>query len=436
MPAKDVAKPDHCIWRHWIWKYQPQVAAFYTSKRVQVFVAGLIVSNFCVQCLWKQLDPDTVKYPAVWDFSENFFNVIFALELVLNMYGFLGRGFFHSAWNNFDFTVVSIGVIDMCQAPLPGPLKLVRMLRAFRVFRLFGRVESLKKIIVMIHRALPGVASAFALNFIVLCIYAVLAVDFFKDLHEECHLLEAQGRAIPPGAKTSRGKCFGEDYYGQFLRSLYTLFQILTGESWSEAAVRPVLHYFERSISETIGVVIFFVSFFMINAIVLLNVVVAVLIEGMSGPEDEAEEEIVEIREEDALQDQDDDLRQAGDGDPNMNGTFKACEADDATPALAGVPTDGAGIAAGSQADGSPTKTSVVVRKSRKDKWVELHQVNDTIAENVLQLQQEVGNVKSQLRDVSSEFKDSCSAILAELQERRESLSRRPPRSRKAFLRL
>merc|ERR1719478_610843 len=120
------------------------------------------------------------------------------------MYGSWMRKFFKSAWNCFDLLVVSIGALDLCRAPLPGPLKLVRMLRAFRVFRLFGRVESLKKIIVMIHRALPGVMSAFVLNFIVLCIYAVLAVDFFKDIHSDC--LDHD----PPEllAVTPRGLCF------------------------------------------------------------------------------------------------------------------------------------------------------------------------------------------------------------------------------------
>merc|ERR1719478_1298683 len=159
------------------------------------------------------------------------------------MYGSWMRKFFKSAWNCFDLLVVSIDVLDLCRLPLPGPLKLVRMLRAFRVFRLFGRVESLRSILVMIHFAIPGVISAFILNFIVLCIYAVLSVDFFKDIHKDCHEFD------PPKelAITPRGLCFGQDYYGSFLRALYTLFQVLTGESWSEAAVRPVLHYFEHS---------------------------------------------------------------------------------------------------------------------------------------------------------------------------------------------
>lgn len=416
MHPADAAKPVLC---HPIWQYQEPVAAFYTSKRVQVFIAGLIVSNFGVSCTSKQLDPDSIKYPAVWSFSENFFNIVFAMELAINMFGFWMRPFFRSAWNIFDFVVVMIGVLDLVRAPLPGPLKLVRMLRAFRVFRLFGRVESLKKIIVMIHRALPGVASAFMLNFIVLCIYAVLAVDFFKDLHEECHDLEARGLRVPPGAKTPRGKCFGEDYYGSFLRSLYTLFQILTGESWSEAAVRPVLHFFERSIMETIGVAIFFISFIMINAVVLLNVVVAVLIEGMSGP-DENEEDAME---EEAANHHDEDLRQDADGDPNTNGTPKECELGDAKAwnSCASMGSIDAG-AIGSMASTDP-KTGRP--RNHKDKWVQLHMVNDNITENVLLLQGEVGNVKSQLKEVSSEFKESCSAILSELKERREIASLR-----------
>ena len=35
--------------------------------------------------------------------------------------------------------------------------------------------------------------------------------------------------------------CYGFEYYGTFTRAWFTLFQALTGESWSEAIARPVL---------------------------------------------------------------------------------------------------------------------------------------------------------------------------------------------------
>lgn len=377
-------------------RYQKHVASFYASKRVQVLVAVLIVGNFGIQCIQKQIDPFGTKYPKIWFISENFFNIVFALELIINMYGSWCRPFFRSAWNNFDFLVVSIGLLDMVDAPLPGPLKLVRMLRAFRVFRLFGRVESLKKILMMIHRAIPGVMSAFALNFIVLCIYAVLAVDFFKDIHEGCLDLDSP----PLGAVTPRGKCFGEDYYGSFLRSLYTLFQILTGESWSEAAVRPVFHFFEHSVADMFGCAVFFISFILLNAVVLLNVVVAVLIEGMQPQSAGAEDEVESLDEPELLQNGEDDQSHQ----KEQQDSIDLCSD---------------GHTNGELANGcSPPKivdddfTQSHGRMSVKTLGGESHMTNDMLASDVHELQVSVRDMKSQLGDMSAEVRETLSALL------------------------
>lgn len=268
---------------HFFWKYQTHARRFYHAKPIELLVAGLIVFNFLVGCTQAQIDPNKDRHKILWDIFEDFFNIIFLMELALNMYGSWMRPFFGSSWNIFDLIVVSIGLLDLCRAPLPGPLKLVRLLRAFRVFRLFGRVESLGKTLQMIEHAVPGVLSAFLIAIIMLCIYAVLATDFFKELYTDCM------DSDDPVAITARGKCFGKDYYGNFLKSLYTLFQILTGESWSEAAVRPVFQFYEDSPFEVAGSALFFLSFIMINSIVILNVVVAFLINGMYAPEPEDE---------------------------------------------------------------------------------------------------------------------------------------------------
>jgi hypothetical protein len=140
----------------------------------------------------------------------------------------------------------------------------------------------------MIKNAIPGVASAFVLSTLIICIYAVLAVDFFRDIFSDCYNPELWGDFLAPDFPaahfpvTNRGKCFGFDYYGTFFSSLYTLFQVFTGESWSEACVRPVLYYYEKNNFKTLGVSVFFISFGLVNSVVLINVVVAVLIDGIS----------------------------------------------------------------------------------------------------------------------------------------------------------
>merc|ERR1712137_955023 len=77
--------------------------------------------------------------------------------------------------------------------------------------------------------------------------------------------------------------------YGDFMRALYTLFQVMTGESWSEAVVRPLLFGLYKNNALFVG--IFFVSFIILTEIVLINVVVAVLLENfvISDPDEAAE---------------------------------------------------------------------------------------------------------------------------------------------------
>merc|ERR1712032_636261 len=73
-------------------------------------------------------------------------------------------------------------------------------------------------------------------------------------------------------ATSGRGFVLGIEYYGTFMRALYTLFQVMTGESWSEAVARPLLFGWSTSNGAVVG--IFFVSFMMLTQFVLINVVV------------------------------------------------------------------------------------------------------------------------------------------------------------------
>jgi len=226
-------------------------------------------------------------------------NIIFIIELAINIYGRWWREFWASGWNKFDFLVVSVSIIDMMPfIPLPGPAKLIKMLRAFRVFRLFNRIESMRKIIASIVKAIPGVANAFVIQLIFLCIYAVLSVEFFSfigcDSDSITYGFAKTARTGGPSGSLSLagGECWGEEYYGTFFRALYTMFQVLTGESWSEAGARPAIAYYagKDDVLYTMITYFFFYSFILVNQMTLLNVVVAVLMDGMaseSPPEDE-----------------------------------------------------------------------------------------------------------------------------------------------------
>lgn len=276
-------------------KYQLHAAKLYADFRIQVFVASLICANFATNIIEKQIDPNREDFMSLWEPVDYFYNIVFLMELILNMYGYWFVVFWTSAWNWFDVVVVSIGVLEMAQVPLPGELSLLRMMRAFRVFRLFKRVKSLNKIAVSILRSVPGVLNAFLIMIIVMSIYAMLGVQFYKD---KGYVKDEGGEnpLIINGTKictekfvTSRGNCFGFEYFGNFCKALYSLFQILTGESWSEAIVRLILIEDDTFLSN-MGSAFFFLTFIMLNAVVLINVVVAVLLDKMANEEEEPEE--------------------------------------------------------------------------------------------------------------------------------------------------
>ncbi|CAK9095659.1 unnamed protein product [Durusdinium trenchii] len=263
------------------WRWQRKAAWAYLQSPVQLFVAVLIAGNFVANIVEKWIDPSAEQYPQTWEAIDSFFNSVFAIELVWNMYAFWFRRFWTSAWNVFDFVVVTIGILNMSKLPLPGPLSLLRMMRAFRVFRLFKRVKSLHAIIVSLGRSAPGVANAFVVLLLVMAIYSILGQEFFmlyasngtfvNDLNQEVELL------------TARGLDYGYDYWGNFGLALYTMFQVFTVESWSEGIARPLFN--TNDLSQQFGVALFFVSYLLCVGVALMNVVVAVLLEKMVSDE-------------------------------------------------------------------------------------------------------------------------------------------------------
>ena len=110
-------------------RYKDQVKAFYDHKWIQIFIAGLILANFATNLIEKEIDPGGNRFPGTFGVFEDFFNIVFLLELIANAYGNWFWPFLCSSWNIFDLIVVAVGCISLSflnLPPLPGPFKLLR----------------------------------------------------------------------------------------------------------------------------------------------------------------------------------------------------------------------------------------------------------------------------------------------------------------------
>mmetsp|Transcript_17628 Transcript_17628/g.21119 ORF Transcript_17628/g.21119 Transcript_17628/m.21119 type:complete len:447 (-) Transcript_17628:623-1963(-) len=284
--------------------YQDEVLMAYQNKYVVTFVALCIMGNFVVNIVEKEIDPDpdNPKYEKFWSTMDVTFNIIFIFELWANMWSYGGpvSEFWRSGWNVFDTIIVAVGFLTMVNA-LGPPLDKLKLMRAFRVFRLFKRIPELNKIIMALLNSITPVFYAFVVMFIFFCIYAILAVELFRDFGSGGYYYTTPLNETDPNYEepipsiTPRGYVHGLEYYGTFMRALYTLFQVMTGESWSEAVARPLLFGLYQNNAFTVG--FFFTSFIILMQMVMINVVVAVLLENFvtDSPEDEEEEEALEM---------------------------------------------------------------------------------------------------------------------------------------------
>ena len=183
---------------------------------------------------------------------------IFVAEMLLKLYAY-GWGFFRNAWNIFDLVVVGLGLL-----PNRSELSALRGLRVIRAMRVLSAVPQMRAVVQALLDALPGMGAVIVMLSIVYYVFGVMATLMYGD-------------AFP-------------DWFGTLGRSVYSLFQIMTLESWSMGIVRPVMAEFPMAWG-------FFVPFIVLTAFSVLNLFIGILVNTMQqAVEAEAEAEFERLR--------------------------------------------------------------------------------------------------------------------------------------------
>lgn len=167
---------------------------------------------------------------------------IFTIELITKIVVYKLR-FFKDGWNIFDFLIVAVSLI-----PASGPFSVLRAFRIFRTLRLLSIVPSMKRIIQAIFISIPGILSVGTIIILIFYISSVLTTTFFGERFYE--------------------------WFGTIGNSMYTLFQIMTLESWSMGIVRPVMKEFPLAW-------LFFVPFILVTTFAILNLFIGIIVDAM-----------------------------------------------------------------------------------------------------------------------------------------------------------
>ncbi|ADZ71687.1 ion transporter [Polymorphum gilvum] len=211
------------------------------SRRWEMTIVGVIVLNAVT--LGLETSPAVMgRIGGLLTTLDTLILAVFVVELTLRIFAFR-FAFFRDPWSLFDFTIVAIALL-----PASGPFAVLRALRILRVLRLISVVPSLRRVIGGLIAALPGLGSIIVLMALVFYVFAVMATKLY-------------GETFP-------------DWFGDLGRSTYTLFQVMTLESWSMGIVRPVMEVHPYAW-------LFFVPFILCTAFTVLNLFIGIIVSAM-----------------------------------------------------------------------------------------------------------------------------------------------------------
>jgi len=201
---------------------------------------------------------------------------IFVAEILMKM---LAKGskpweFFYDGWNVFDFIIVAV-----CFLPIGGAyIAVLRLARILRVFRLVSALPKLQVLVGALLKSIPSMSYVGILLFLLFYIYAVIGTFMF-GLNDPIH-------------------------FGSLQASMMTLFKTITLEGWIDFMN---IQYYGSNLygyeafpdtvrtpsAHPIAAPVYFISFILLGTMIMLNLFIGVIINGME--ETNKEEEIKEL---------------------------------------------------------------------------------------------------------------------------------------------
>lgn len=209
------------------------------SKRFYYFILFIIVLNSITIGL-ETYEPARLVASEWFTMINQICLGVFVFEFILRLY--VHRlSFFRRKWDDFDLLVVLISLLSETTV-----FSMFRFLRVIRLLRLLSIIPKMKLISEVLLNSLSAIFSVGILLVVVYYIYAVIVTTLY-------------GQAFP-------------QWFGTIWESFYTLFQIMTFESWSMGIVRPVMAVYPQAW-------IIFVSFLIIATYIVLNIVIGIIVD-------------------------------------------------------------------------------------------------------------------------------------------------------------
>jgi len=220
---------------------------FFLKIRNSKIFSGIVIAVIVASAIYAGVSSYDIspEYSVYLDLFDYAITIFFLIEIIIRMISERSLvKFFSDGWNIFDFLIVTISLVPINNVE---SVFVARLLRIIRVLRIITVVPAFRHIIDSLIKTIPRVGFIALLMFIFMYVWGAIGTMFF-------------GKVDP-------------ENWGNIGLALITLVQISTYDDWANIMGQVIDVYPYAWI--------FFVSFIVINAVILLNMVIGVIVDVM-----------------------------------------------------------------------------------------------------------------------------------------------------------
>ncbi|KAL3821471.1 hypothetical protein ACJIZ3_007376 [Penstemon smallii] len=248
---------------------------FVRGPKFGYVVMLILILNFVAVVIETTLDIANNSGQGAWQKLEFIFGWLYVLEMALKVYSFGFENYWRDGQNRFDFVITWVIVIGET-ATFVSPrgltflsngewIRYLIIARMLRLIRLLMHVQQYRAFVATFLTLIPSLMPYLGTIFCVLCIYCSLGVQIF-------------GGIVNAGNENLSGTdLYDNDYllfnFNDYPNGMVTLFNLLVMGNW-QAWMQSY-----KDLTGTAWTYAYFISFYLITILLLLNLVVAFVLE-------------------------------------------------------------------------------------------------------------------------------------------------------------
>lgn len=248
---------------------------FVRSAKFGYLVASILVLNLIAVIIETTLDISDDSGQSYWQTLEFAFGWIYVLEMALKVYACGFENYWRDGMNRFDFFITWVIVIgETATFAAPGGvtflsngewIRYLLIARMFRLIRLLMHVPSYRAFVATFLTLIPSLMPYLGTIFCIMCIYCSIGLQIF-------------GGIVNAGNPNLAGTDLSADdfllfNFNDYANGMVTLFNLLVMGAWQDW----MQSY--KDLTGTTWTLVYFISFYLITVLLLLNLVVAFVLE-------------------------------------------------------------------------------------------------------------------------------------------------------------